>query len=269
MKKCCRYLVCLLCIGLLGLAGITWADKPAAEEIQPGVYPLIPITNHTPGVFKDSKEYTDSLQKVELEIGKQDQFRDLPKLGMKNPYTGTIKLGDGKYGVIVDIVGEEKRLYIDRKGDGSFANETWTPLLNQWYGLQIYWVIGPEPVTLQAKFNTPSQVHPIEIEVQGLLNKPGTLVQDKPFLLVKVRTWFMAKIQVDGMERLVAIADRNNNGRFNDPEDQIFVDYNDDGNFDKEEMMSKKNGVSIKSGTQKLPVDWTVYPDKLVIGGGK
>jgi hypothetical protein len=272
MKK--RFLVSLLIgISLISMSGWVLAAKPKLGEITPGTYQLQPITNHIPWAFDSYEAAWNIQQKVELEIGKQDQFKDLPKLGMKEPYTGVIKLGDKdqKFGVIIDVVGEEKRLYIDRDGDNSFAGETWSPLLNEWYGLQIYGVYGPEPIQLNVNYQSQSdQAFPMLISVNGLLNKPGAFLKDKPYLRVAVQTWFLARIVEDGASKLVAIVDQTNNGRYNDPEDLLFIDYNDDGRFEKDEAIPRsKKGITITSGKAKLAVNWTVYPDKLVIGGGK
>ncbi len=249
---------------------MAWAKKVTIGKMLPGEYPSLAITNHTPQSFRKSKEYWDSRQKVELSIGGQDQFKELPKLGMKQPFTGYIVLGDKpqKFGVIVDIVGNEKRLYIDTDGDGSFANESWHPLLNEWYGLEIYTVEGPEPITLMVPYRAKNnQSFPLEIEVGGLLNKPGPFFQAKPFLNISVRTWFLARLVEDGFEKLTAVVDRNNNGKYNDPEDAFYFDLNDDGYFSDDEMSLHKTGVTIRDGKEKLPVNWDVYPDKIMIGG--
>ncbi len=261
------YLALVLGVGLLWLAGGALAAPRSQDGVQPGVYPLLAITNHLPWAYKDYKAYQGSLQKVDLAIGGQERFKDLPKLGMKQPYTGTITLGDAgqKFGVIIDIVGEEKRLYIDRNGDGSFAGESWTPLLNEWYGLQIYAVNGPEPVQLQVTYQD-GKTRPIQIQVGGLLNRPSAMVKEKPYLMVRVETWFLAKLNEDGAMKLAAVVDRNHNGRFNDPEDLLFIDDNDDGSFDLNEALPRKRGV-VLPGRQRLTATWAVYPDELVIGG--
>jgi hypothetical protein len=103
--------------------------------------------------------------------------------------------------------------------------------------------------------------------VGGLLNKPGPFFKEKPFLEVTVRTWFLVRLSEDGAEKLAAIVDRNNNGRFNDPEDAFYLDANDDGYFSDNEMKIREKGVTIKSGEDKLAIDWDVYPDKMRIGG--
>lgn len=259
-----------LITGVLFLSGIAMAANAKLGEIKPGKYDLKPITNHLPYAFKDPDDYRKSLQKVELELGNQERFRDLPELGMKRPYTGVIKLGDGpsEFGVIVDVGAEEKRLFIDTDGDGSFANEPWIELLNEWYGLETYWVIGPEPIRLQVGFNSePSRNQPIEISISGFLNRPGALVKEKPYLLVMVRTWFLAELVEDGARKLAAVTDCNNNGVYNDPQDVIFIDYNDDGFFSDDEVVLRKKGVKIESEKTKLYIDWEACPRELVIGG--
>lgn len=265
MKPFPRY-GCWLLIGVLFLTSIAWAAE-SLGEITPGQYPLLAVDNHMPEAFKDSKSYWDSLQKVELEIGNQEQFKDLPDLKMKKPFVGTILMGDKpqKFGVIVDIAGDEKRLYIDRKGNGSFADEPWVPLLNEWEGLQTYWVWAPEPITLQVSYNSQqNQVYPIEISIVGMVNKPGLFDKEKPYLLVEVRTWFLAKLNEDGGEKLVAIVDANNRGQFNDPKDLLFFDDNDDGYFTNNAIV-RHHGVKLKSGKRKLSFDWDAYPDKLTV----
>jgi hypothetical protein len=251
-------------------SGIGWAVKNTLGEIQPGEYPVTLVSNHLPETFKNSDAYWESLQKVELEIGGRNFFRDLPKLGMKEPFIGTIVLGDEprKFGVIVDLWGEEKRLYIDTDGDGSFLNEPWHPLLNEWYGLQIYWVESPEPIELKVPYKDhPAQSFPLQISVSGLLNKVSPFFKEEPYLRVLVRSWFLGKFTEDGAEKLAAIVDRNNNGRFNDPQDALYLDYNDDGFFADEELIFRKSEVKLKSKSDNLSVNWGVYPDKVVIGG--
>ncbi len=258
----------------LGLAlTLTTGYAMAADKlgrIEPGSYPMRAITNHLPWSYKNYKVYWEALQKVELELGNQERFRDLPQLSLKQPFTGTIVLGDGQqqFGVIIDLVGEEKRLYIDRDGDGSFQGETWLPLLNEWYGLQIYEVYGPEPFTVQVTYKDGSK-HQLALQIMSsLLNRPGAQFKEKPFLKVAVTSWFLSRINEDGGKKLVAVIDRNNNGCFNDPEDYLYFDYNDDGRFDEKEWLQRKRGVTLPN-KQKLTADWSVYPDVLVIGGKK
>ncbi|MCL6590734.1 MAG: hypothetical protein K6U80_12355 [Firmicutes bacterium] len=261
---------------LLLPSGAGWALDKTLGVIQPGEYPVVLVSNHLPETFKNSEAYWESLQKVELETGGPYSFRDLPKLGMKQPFMGAISLGDEprKFGVIVDLWGEEKRLYVDTDGDGSFQNEPWRPLLNQWYGLRIYWVESPEPVELRVPYkDRPGQSFPLQILVSGMLNKPGPFFKEKPYLRVLVRSWFLGKIIEDGAGKYLAIVDRNNNGRFNDPEDGLYLDYNDDSFFADEELILRKSEVKLKgkSPDARAPasftVSWGVYPDKVVIGG--
>lgn len=266
MKK---WQIHLLWLALLLVGGGTAAARPGLGELQTGEFALSPITNHQPWGFANYDAYWNSLQKVDLEIGGLDQFKDLPQLAMKEPYTGNLVLGDSgrKFGLIIDIVGEEKRLYIDSDGDGSFAGEGWTPLLNEWQGLQIYWVYGPEPVRVNVPYQGMAGSRPLELEMSGLLNKPGVLVKEKPFLRVSVRTWFLGRVVEDGAEKLVAVVDRNHNGRFNDPEDLLFLDFNDDGAFDREEALPRKRGLTVTAAKRRLDLTWGVYPEKLGIGG--
>lgn len=269
MRKSKREVYLWLTPLVLIFTAVAWA-KLALGEVKPGSYQLTAITNHTPALFKKDKDYWKSFQKVSLQIGNQQQFRDLPKLGLKKPFTGFIELGDKpeKFGVLVDIVGEEKRLYIDTDGDGSFAGELWVPLLNEWLGIQNYWVLSPEPVNLKIGYNSkPGKSYPLQISVEGVLSIPGAFSKEKPYLLVEVRTWFLAKVTEDNAEKYLAIVDRNNNGKFNDPDDAIVIDYNNDGFFSREEMVLHKKGVTLKSGQQRLNFDWDAYPDNLAIGG--
>lgn len=259
-----------LLTGVMLLTGVVLAAKVKLGEIEPGRYDLTPINNHLPYAFKDPDDYRESLQKVELELGNEERFRDLPELGMKHPYTGVIELGDKpqQFGIIVDVRAEEKRLYIDTDGDGSFANEQWIELLNEWYGLETYWVIGPEPIQLKVGYNSVhSDSQTLEISVYGFLNRPGALIEEKPYLMVAVRTWFLAELIEDGAVKLAAVTDRNNNGIYNEPEDAIFIDYNDDGLFDDTELILRKKSHKIKSGKAKLSLDWEIYPQTLKIRG--
>jgi hypothetical protein len=257
-------------IALLVSSGVAWAAKSVLGEIQSGDYQLKAITNHMPSLHKKSEDYWNSLQRVQLELGNLDRFKDVPKLGLKNPYTGIIELGDKpdqKFGVIVDIVGEEKRLYVDTDGDGSFMGEAWTPLLNEWYGSQNYWIIAPEPIKLMVGYQAePGTTYPVEIAVSGALIDAGLSQRVQPFLVIEVRTWFLTEVIEDGAGKMMAIIDNNHNGRFNDPEDLMLIDYNDDSFFSRDEALQRKKGITVPSGRQKLKADWDVYPKSLRIG---
>lgn len=261
--------------GLFFLTGVSWAALPQLGQIKCGNYSLKAVSNHIPWGYRSAQKYWDSMQRIELEVGNTERFKDLPKLGMKNPYTGYIVLGDQdqKFGFIVDIYGEEKRLYIDRDGDGSFAGESYSLLLNEWYGgyswlsSHAYWVLGPEPVRLSVPYQKAggTVVQPIEISVLGYIFKPGFLGKEKPFLLVEVRTWFLAEIIEDGMGKLVGLVDQNHNGRYNDYQDLLFVDYNNNGFFENNEAIRRKNGVKLKKGRKKVSFDWGAYPEQLQV----
>ncbi len=269
IKNKWRYLILVFGV-LLIWSNTGWAAKEQLGEIKPGIYSMAAISNHTPVIYKKAKEYWESLQKVELLIAKPEQFKDIPKLGLKEPYVGNIVLGDKqqKFGIIVDIVGEEKRLYIDKNGDGSFANESWAPLINEWLGIQNYWVTSPEPIDLQVAYNSLSGgTAPIQVFISGVLLKPGAFVKEKPYLLVKVRTWFLAKVPEDGIEKYMAVVDHNNNGCFNDPEDMLIIDYDDDEIFSLKEAVKYKKGIKIRGGKNKFDVSWDVFPKELKIGG--
>jgi len=269
MKFSGRYF--LLATMLMAFTGVSLAASPAIGEIQPGKYPTFAINHHTPESYKKVDDYVKSLQKVELELGRAYRFRDLPQLGMKDPYVGYITLGDSgqQFGVIVDIYGEEKRLYIDTDGDGSFKNEPMTLLLNEWQGLQVYYVIGPEPIKMNVKYRSLNRTCPVYINVSGFLNPKAVLVKGKPFLLVQVRTWFLAKVTEDGYEKFFAIVDRNHNGRYDDPEDQLFIDYDNNLFFAGKEAVARKKGVRFKTANGYMTADWGPYPDNLVLGGVK
>ena len=258
--------------GLFLLTGIAWAAAPKLGQLELAAYPLTAVSNHTPWGFKTAKKYWDSMQRINLEVGNVKQFKALPKLGMRNPYTGFIVLGDQdqKFGFIVDIFGEEKRLYVDTDGDGSFAGEKYTLLLNEWYsGANAYLVIGPEPVRLKVRYQGANgPVHPIEVNVSGYIFKPGFLGKEKPFLMVEVRTWFFGEIKEDGVDKFVALVDQNHNGRFNDPEDVLFIDYNNNGFFELEEAIVRKRGIKLKTNRQRITFDWGVYPDQLQVKEG-
>ncbi|HYH01808.1 MAG TPA: hypothetical protein VEC37_01795, partial [Bacillota bacterium] len=104
--------------------------------------------------------------------------------------------------------------------------------------------------------------------VSGYLFKPGFLGKEKPFLLVEVRTWFLGEIKEDGIDKLVALVDQNHNGRYNDPQDILFVDYNNNGFFEPEEVIVRKQGIKLKNKRQKLTLNWGVYPDQLQVKEG-
>jgi len=269
MKVMFRLSYWALCIILLSTSVFA---KTVVGEIKTGEYDVNPVHSYNPFPYKTAQEYFDNLQKVDLQLGNEESFRDLPKLGMKKPYTGYITLGDKpqKFGVIVDIYGQEKRLYIDTDGDGSFAGEPMVVLLNEWQGMQVYWVVAPEPIQLKVTYDSAGgKTFPIQISVSGLLNPTGVVIKEKPYLRINVRTWFLVKINEAGYEKYGAIVDFNNNGRFNDPQDRFFLDYNNNRFFNPNEAIIIKKGVNLKSGKSKTTLDWQAYPEKVIVGGDK
>ena len=143
-------------------------------------------------------------------------------------------------------------------------------MLDEWRGLETYWLWAPEPITLQVGYNSrQNQVYPIEISIVGMVNKPGLFYKEKPYLLVEVRTWFLTKINDGGGEKLLAITDINNKGQFNDPKDLMFIDYNDDGYFSSDEAVLRHEGIKIKSGKRKFSFNWEAYPERLTIDEAK
>lgn len=257
--------------GLILSAGITYAAT-GQLGIKPGNYRMSPVSNHTPWGVKTAEKYWASLQKIYLDTGNVNQFKNLPELGMKKPYTGFIVLGDParKFGFIVDILGEEKRLFVDTDGDGSFAGEPYTLLLNEWYGSFSYWVMGPEPIELKIGYGAKEAANQrLEIGAMGVIFRRDFMGKEKPFLLIDVRTWFLTELSEDGAEKMAAVVDANHNGRFNDPEDVLFIDTNNNGFFESGEGQKRgKNGIKLKTANRVVSVDWDVYPDTLRLKEG-
>jgi len=86
---------------------------------------------------------------------------------------------------------------------------------------------------------------------------------------VQVRTWFLAKVQEDGHEKYFAIVDRNHNGRYDDPDDQLFIDYDNNLYFSEKEAVARKKGVRFKTANGYMTADWGPYPEYLMLGGNK
>lgn len=261
--------VCLAGALSLGM-GLGVQASDTAGVIEPGEYPMFAVAHHTPEVFVDAQSYWDSLQRVELRVGGTEDFINLPELGMKQPYTGYLSLGeaDQRFAVIVDVFGDEKRLYLDTNGDRDFAGEPMTLLLNEWRGLQLYWVTGPEPLEVQVAVQVDQVRRPLAIAIaSGFLNQSGIFVKEQPFLLVRVKTWFLSYLYEEGYQKAVAVVDLNHNGRYNDPEDGLFVDYDNNLYFSSSESVTREQGTVIETINSTLTVDWEAYPQWLQVGG--
>jgi hypothetical protein len=62
--------------------------------------------------------------------------------------------------------------------------------------------------------------------------------------------------------------DRNHNGRYDDKEDALFIDYNNNGFFTPDEAIIRKSGVKLKGARRTVRVDWGAYPGILQIKEG-
>lgn len=270
MLKKNKFCWVMLIIVLLS-GGISQAASK--DEIITGEYSLTAIGQHTPLLSTEADDYWNAMQRVELKFDGLEKYRNLPKLVMKQPYIGEITLGptQQKFAIIIDVTPDEKRLYLDTDGDGDFSGEPMTLLLNEWYGLQVYLVIGPEPLEVKVHTGRGEEILPMQISIaSGLLNKPRVLVEETPFLYIKVKTWFLGYLKrASGREMAIAMVDADNNGKYDDKGDCVFLDYNHNLVFEAEEAVECKKKATTKTKLGTLKLNWQTLPRSLKVGDVK
>ncbi len=263
MKKNIFFYICFFSLAILCM--MAFAETPG-EEVA-----LSPAQSDTP-FFERSK-------KTELGVAypiKMIKIRDNslitvpPETPANILYFGQLKLGSPSvsYGVLFDLEGKDKQLWVDVAGNGDYSEVSPQQLYKseKYPGINVYY--SPLPLTFQVKYTYTD--HTFEVPIQFEL--PYLMVAQAGFadyFYLKTRTWFTGTIRGNNDDIQLALVDTNDNGYYNDPSDLIFIDWNYDLNFSPEESKQIKSLRSIKLPSRlKFKFEYMTAPEKIILNKG-
>lgn len=182
-------------------------------------------------------------------------------------YFGQVKLGgpSTEYGILMDLEGKEKLLWVDSDADGDYAEETPYQIFKSDRTPGYHFFYTPVPLVFQVKFQLKDTTYqiPLQFDLPYLLTKQSGF---EDLFYLKSRTWFIGVWEDKGEELQLALVDANDNGNYNDPEDLIFQDLNYNLHFSVNEGKFLKITRAIKTelGSQ-LKTDFQFCPEKLIL----
>lgn len=248
---------------VLGLFIPIFAQTPSEEVL------LHPVQNDPPFVNR-SKAY----QLGTAFALKMIKIRDNPLIATPPAttanvlYFGQIKLGSPSidYGILFDLEGKQKQLWVDGNGTGDYSGQTPQTLFkNEKYsGVDVYY--SPTPLTFNVKYTYPG--HTYQLPIRFELSYLRVTQDDDDFFYLKIRTWLMGEIHGDNDDIAIALVDTNDNGNYNDPEDMLFIDWKYDLNFTAEGNPIKSSKFIKLPSKLKYQIDYSAAPEKLILKKG-
>jgi hypothetical protein len=182
-------------------------------------------------------------------------------------YYGEIKLGlpPVNYGILMDLEGKDKLLWVDSNADGKYAGEKPNPLYesDRYPRINVYY--SPMPLVFKVKYMLAS----FSFETPLHFDLPYLIVTQagfNDFFSLKTRTWLTGVIGSGRDELRIALVDSNDNGFYNDPEDLIFIDTDYDLNFSVDESKALKSLKSIRlNSNESYRIEFLYTPEKLIL----
>jgi hypothetical protein len=244
------------------VAGLALAKAPVEETIL-----LTPVQIDTP--FFKRLEANEQGARYSIKMVKIREVSNIitpPTTTANVLYYGEIKLGipPVNYGLVMDLEGKEKLLWVDSNADGKYNGEKPYQLYksDRYPRINVYY--APMPLLFKVKYK------------QTVADSQITLAFDLPYLIVaqsgfndffslKTRTWFTGVIPATGDGPRIAMVDSNDNGFYNDPEDLIFIDTDYDLNFTVDESKPLKSLKSIHLNNESYQLGYQYTPDKLIL----
>jgi hypothetical protein len=247
------------------LLTLVWAETPS-EVI------LLKLAQNDTPFFKRSKDQelgvSHSIKMIKIRDNASITAPPDTPAGIL--YFGQVKLGSPpvNYGVIFDLEGKEKQLWVDSEGNGDYSKASPRQLYKseKYPGANVYF--SPLPLTFYVKYTYADHTYqaPIQFELPYLIVSQAGFAD---YFYLKTRTWFTGVIPGNNDDIQIALVDTNDNGNYNDPNDLIFIDWNYDLNFAGEEAKTIKTCKSIKLPSKlKYTIEYLTAPEKIIIKKG-
>lgn len=260
-RLCRSLLMMLLIISLSEHTGVAKSEKRTLD------IPLQPVHKDTPRFGSSNRPQPGNSYPIRM-VKVQDNplFKSLPDTEAKTLYYGEVKLGSPArtHGVLIDLEGEAKLMWVDSDADGNFAGETGYQLFksDRVPGTNYYY--SPSPLSFNVAFDLEGRRFESLLQFNlPFLEIVRTGYQD--YFSLITRTWFIGNIRVDGTELRVGIVDTNNNGIYRDPDDLLMIDRDYDLNFTPKESSVLAKAKTIKVLSQRWEVSYEFLPEKLIL----
>lgn len=258
-----KYLLSFMIIPVALLLAPVSANEKTISEVF-----LQPVQKDTPS-FKRTPERDLGLQYPIRLVKIHDDLRIVlpPDIKANVLYYGNIKLGSpaSEYGILIDLEGKDKNLWVDADADGNFNEESPYQLFksDRYIGVNVFY--SPLPLVFNVKYDFEDHIYQVKLN----FDLPYLAVAQsgfKDFLYLRSRTWFTGIIESSVASLQFALVDANDNGFYNDPEDLIFFDVDYDLNFNGKEEKSIKNqkSINLKAGVN-FKIDYQSCPEKLIL----
>lgn len=260
-----KYLLSLMLIPVALVFIPVFASETTTEVI------LQPVQKNTPS-FKRTSDYELGVQyPIRLvKIHNDLQIVQPPDIKANVLYYGVVKLGVPavEYGVLIDLEGKDKNLWVDADADGDFTKESPYQLFksDRYTGVNVYY--SPLPLVFNVKYDFADHIY----QTQLSFDLPYLAIAQtgfKDYFYLRARTWFTGIIETEGASLQFAIVDTNDNGFYNDSDDLIFFDTDYDLNYSEKEakQIKTQKTISLKAG-KNFKIDYQYCPEKLILTKG-
>lgn len=201
-----------------------------------------------------------------IKIQGNDLFKSLPETEANVLYYGEVKLGSPArtHGVLVDLEGKNKLLWVDSDADKNYAEETCYQIFKSDRVPGVNFYFSPAPINFLVRFVFEGRQFESLIQFDlPFLAVARTGYQDLFFL--STRSWFTGVIHTEEAEIRVAIVDTNDNGIYRDSDDLIIIDRNYDLNFTPQESSFLAKTKTVKLESKRWNVLPEFLPEKLIL----
>ena len=240
-----------------------------AEESQDTIA-LQPVYTDTPYVERaKEREYGSAYPIRMVKVQNETAIKNPPQSAAAILYYAQVQLGPepSQFGILCDLQGDTKQLWVDRNGDGDFSTDKPYEIYksDKYPGFNIYYAPVPLEFEVPFRYADHSYTVPLRLDMAYLVIAQNGFAD---YLYLRNRTWFTGVISTQDDLR-VALVDANDDVIYNGPSDRIFLDTDYDLNFRDKEGKALKNLKSFKLKSQpRYKLDYTNCPESLILKKG-
>ncbi|NLW55907.1 MAG: hypothetical protein GX050_04710 [Firmicutes bacterium] len=205
-------------------------------------FPLQPVDRDRPFSLKVEEEIGQRCELRMTRIRGNSKIEKPPLVEANVLYYAEAVFGNPPktYGLLVDLEGERRQIWVDADGDRDFAEETSYEIFksDRYPGLNVYYSPMPLRFVVTCHLATEEYSIPVYFDLPFLIVARAGY---HDYLLLKTRTWLAGNLTLEGEEIPIALVDMDFNGCFNDPQDLFFMDTDYDLNFASSEAVEIRN----------------------------